>query len=182
MKTNIPEEIKQTVQQLYTSCREKLSGITPVTILNINSDYTIVAYGKTASPENIWLLEIGSEITANKYFRYYPPTAGEVEEAIQIIEDEVMTLSKRLPADSSLYSFDSGIREITLLTGSSSANTDSTIFTRTDIELVFGRLASIITGRPLSSDNLPATKSFAATLLILREVMFHLKFMGIKIL
>lgn len=178
MKTNIPEEIKQTVQQLYTSCREKMSGIAPVTILTINSDYTIVAYGKTASPENIWLLEIGSEIT----FRYYPPTAGEVEEAIQLVEDEVMTLSKLLPADSLLYTSDSGIREIALLTGNSYGNTDSVLLTRTDIELLFGRLAAIISGRPVSSDNLPETKSFAATLLILREVMFHLKFMGIMIL
>jgi len=43
-------------------------------------------------------------------------------------------------------------------------------------------LAAIITGFPASQDVLPASTTFAATLLILREVMHHFGFTEISFL
>ncbi|MDD4994147.1 MAG: hypothetical protein PHR83_18155 [Paludibacter sp.] len=183
MKTLISPEIERNIQQLYASARCNSDEKIAITLLHIAQDYTVLAYGKgQTTPESMWLLEIGAKLTANNYFRNYPPTAGEVEEAIQLVEDEVMTLSKLLPADSLLYTSDMEIREIALLANRFSNNINSALLSRTDMELIFGRLAAIISGRPISSDNLPATNSFAATLLILREIMFHLKFMEITCL
>jgi exopolyphosphatase/pppGpp-phosphohydrolase len=179
MKTTISPETEQKIQELYTSINHIPDKNVAISLLHIDSDYTVLAYGKNqTSPDTIWLLELGNEKTADTYFRDYPPTAGEIEEAIQTVEDEIMTLSKLLPDGSVLYTHDAGIREISQL----AVNSELSVVTRSDIEQLFGRLTAIISGRPLSSDNLPATNSFVATLLILREVMFHLKFMSIKCL
>ncbi|HEY6914936.1 MAG TPA: hypothetical protein VI413_09695 [Paludibacter sp.] len=180
MKTNIPEGIKQTVEQWYLSCREKASGMPTVAILHIHTDYTLIASGQEATPENIWLLEIGSEKTSQEFFKHNPPTPGEVEEAIQTVEDEVMLLSKLLPAGSALYTADTAIRQIALQKDNAE-NKSEIVLSRPDMEQIFGRLAAIISGRPAGSDSLPTDNAFAATLLILREVMFHLKFTEIKI-
>lgn len=180
MKTNISEEIKQTIEQLYISCREKASEMLPLAILHIPDDFTIIASGQEATPENIWLLEIRSEKTSEEFFRHNPPTPDEVEEAIQTVEDEVIMLSKLLPACSALYTTDTAIRQIALQKDNAENTTEIVLF-RPDMEQIFGRLAAIISGRPASSDTLPIDNAFAATLLILREVMFHLKFTEIKI-
>ncbi len=180
MKTSILHEIEQSVQQLYALVQQRQAEKTAISILHIGNDCTVVAYGDgSATPIHIWRLEIGAEITAQQFFRHYPPTTGEVEEAIQNVEDEVMTLSKLLPFGSSLYTSDQGIREIVLLADRSPEHAERVVLARTDMEQVFGRLAAIVFGRPVHSDHLPATGSFAARLLILREVMFHLKFMDI---
>ena len=181
MKTNIPEEIRRRVEKLYTSCREKTVGMFPVTILHIHADFTLIASGQKATPENMWLLEIGSEKTSQEFFRHNPPTPGEVEKAIQTVEDEVMMLSKLLPSGSALYTTDTAIRHIALQKDNAE-NTPEIVLSRPDMEQIFGRLAAIISGRPASSDSLPTDNAFATTLLILREVMFHLKFTEIKII
>ena len=151
-----------------------------LTDIRLNDDFTIISSGQEATPENTWLLEIGSEKTSREFFRHNPPTPGEVEEAIQTVEDEVMTLSKLLPAGSALYTTDRAIRQIALQKDNSE-NTPGIVLSRPDMEQIFGRLAAIISGRPASSDTLPTDNEFSATLLILREVMFHLKFSEIKI-
>lgn len=181
MKTNIPEEIKQTVEKLYSICRRKSNGTNAVTILQIHTDFSIIACGQQETPEKIWLLEIGSIKTAQEFFRHNPPTPGEVEEAIQTVEDEVMTLSQLLSEGSALYTVDEAIRQIAHQKDNIGNTSDITLL-RQDMEQIFTRLAAIISGRPASSDNLPTDNMFAATLLILREVMFHLKFTEIKII
>jgi len=49
------------------------------------------------------------------------------------------------------------------------------------MEQLFSRLAAIVSGRPASTDVLPTDNKFAATLLVLREVMHHLGFMDVTI-
>jgi Exopolyphosphatase len=176
MNTNIPLPTEQAVEQLYISLRHKLQADVPLTVLQINAENTLLAFGKNLQmPGNIWMLNIGSEKTAQDFFAHQPPTPGEVENAIQEVEDEVMTLTKLLAEGSVLCTADSRIREIGLLAGNES------LLLRSDMEAVFGRLAAIISGRPASQDHLPADSAFAATLLILREIMFHLKFEEIRI-
>lgn len=47
------------------------------------------------------------------------------------------------------------------------------------LERTFDRLTSVALGRPASQEGLPDDKPFAATLLILRELMHHLQFASI---
>jgi hypothetical protein len=80
-----------------------------------------------------------------------------------------------------LYTSDTAIRQIALQKDRSE-NATEIILLRSDMEQIFERLATIISGRPASSDTLPTDNAFAATLLILRELMFHLKFTEIRII
>jgi len=49
------------------------------------------------------------------------------------------------------------------------------------MEKTFDRLASVSLGRPAAHEGLPDSTAFAATLLILREFMHHLKFASLTV-
>jgi len=181
MKTTIPLEIQQKANDFYHIARQQVVEDVPVAVLHIDNEYTFIIQGKdSVEPNNIWLFDIGTEKTAREFFRHHPPTAAEVEEAIQVVEDEVMPLHKLLVPDSNLYTRDASVREVAAQTVFAESEQGITL-ARADMEQVFNRLAAIISGRPASQDTLPTTNAFAATLLILREVMHHLGFREIII-
>ena len=182
MKTISPDDIILQALEHYLAVRQLTHEKVPVTILHIDDQYSFIAQGMGADkPDNLWVFDIGADKTADRYFYHNPPTPGEVENAIMVVEDEVMPLHKLLIPNSQLYTLDVTAREIALLSAFKDSDQDM-ILARADMELVFNRLAAIITGRPASSDVLPPDNSFASTLLILREVMHHLGFMQITIL
>ena len=180
MQTIIPQEIQQLAQQLYRSVRKTGTAGTPITLLHIADEYTVIVTATDTAAESVWLLKIGSQLTSGSYFKHNPPTPDEVENAIQVVEDEVMSISKLIPANSILFTTDTEIGEIARLTKSTTSDSGRLLL-REDMEHLFNRLAAIITGRPASQDILPTTNTFAATLLILREVMHHLGFADIVI-
>jgi len=182
MKTNIPDEMQQLALETYLVVRHKITENVNVTVLHIDDEYSFIAQGSDdTKPDNLWVFDIGTERTALDYFKHNPPTPGEVENAIQVVEDEVMPLHKLLIPKSNLYTLDENIREIAQLAAFKEYK-PGMILARTDMELVFNRLAAIITGRPASQDVLPAANTFASTILILREVMHHLGFLDIMLL
>ena len=181
MKIILSPEIQDEANNTYRAIRQQIAESGPLTVLHIADEYSFIAQGTEANePEKVWVFDIGTEKTAREFFLHNPPTAGEVENAIQVVEDEVMPLHKLLAANSNLYTLDTSIGEIAQQTVFSESE-QGMILARTDMEQVFNRLAAIISGRPASQDILPTTNSFAATLLILREVMHHLGFMNITI-
>jgi hypothetical protein len=180
MTTIIPEKIKQQAQQLYLGMAKKNTGNSPFTLLHIAEEYTLMITGTDTAAESTWLLKIGSQLIARTFFRHNPPTSDEIENAIQVVEDEIMSIRKLIPENSRLFTSDPEIGEIARLTKSATNNSGSLLL-REDMEHLFNRLAAIITGRPASQDILPTTNTFAATLLILREVMHHLGFADIII-
>ena len=181
MTTIIPNEIQQIAQDTYRAVRQKCTTNTAITVLHIADEYSFMANGANAEkPDNVWLFEIGTEKTAREFFIHNPPTAGEVENAIQVVEDKVMPLHKLLTIDSNLYTLDACILEIAEVSAFEESE-QGTILSIQDMEHAFTRLAAIISGRPASQDILPTTNAFAATLLILREVMHHLRFPNITI-
>ena len=182
MTTGIPNEISQQVLEAYLIIQQKVIENVSVTLLHIDKEYSSIAYGTySAKPDKIWAFDIGTEKTSRDFFIHNPPTPGEVENAINVVEDEVMPLHKMLPANSVLYSIDADIREMVRY-ADYEENEYEMILTRTNMEQIFSRLAAIITGLPTSQDILPTSNSFASTLLILREVMHHLEFLDIKII
>jgi hypothetical protein len=181
MTTIIPTEIQQIAQNTYRTVRQKCVENSAVTVLHIADEYCFMAQGTNVDkPDNMWIFEIGTEKTAREFFIHHPPTAGEVENAIQVVEDEVMPLHKLLTPDSNLYTLDARILEIARVSAFEESE-QGTILSIQDMEHAFTRLAAIISGRPASQDILPTTNAFAATLLILREVMHHLRFRNITI-
>lgn len=182
MKTTIPTEIQRLAHDSYHVVRQKVTENVPIVVLHIAEEYSFIIQGKDAvEPYNMWMFDIGAEKTAREFFKHNPPTAGEVENAIQVVEDEVMPLHRLLAPNSNLYTLDESVREIAQQTQFLESE-HGMILSRTDMEHVFGRLAAIISGRPASQDVLPTTNTYAATLLILREVMHHLGFSNITVL
>lgn len=144
------------------------------THLRLDAEHTILAFD---SSEEV-VLSVGVHTIADGFFRHDPPTALEVEQAIDAIEDAVM--SSRLP---SAERGDLVTNEPLLLAWVPTPPAgDSTRLTRDEVEAIFERLASAALGRPGELTGLPNDRSAAAALLILRECMHHLGFDGIHIL
>lgn len=145
-------------------------------VLHIAPEHTLLALRtKAEEPDAVWKFAVGTEKIANEFFKHNPPTPGEVENAIVAVEDEVMQVSKLIPAGTHLFSSDAAVEDIYTQLDVYQQASDRRLY-RHDLEAIFGRLSAIISGRPASSDTLPQTATFAAALLILREVMFHLGF------
>lgn len=68
--------------QHYRAVRQGLPAGTPITMLHIGEQETVVATGAGAEPEKVLLLAIGSQRTAADFFLHTPPTPGEIENAI----------------------------------------------------------------------------------------------------
>lgn len=163
------------IQQRYRASRLGLPAGTPITLLHIGAQHTAVATGAGTEPEKILLLAIGSQKTAAEFFRHTPPTPGEIESAIQQVEDEITRAREMVAGYPMLLTPDETIHEIARIAGShASVPVDA-------VEQVFSLLASHSLGRPAASAGIPDSPAFAATLLILREFMHHLKFTSINV-
>ncbi len=123
---------------------------------------------------DLQLLTLGSQLTSLGFFRHQPPTPDEMENAIMMVEDEVYRLRHDILPGAKLYSEDNDIRTIARLAGV--AENEQMILSLEAVEQTFDRLALVINGRPASFEGIPDGNDFAATLLILREFMHHLKF------
>lgn len=163
----------------YLAARSGLAQGTPVTLLHIGAAQTVIATGRYAEPAAILFLDVGSRRTATDFFRHEPPTPGEMENAIMAVEDAVIGSRPMIPGISALLTTDPAIREIALIAGAQ--DRPEVILGIDAMERTFERLAAITLGRPASQDTIPTTPTFAATLLILREFMHHLKFASITV-
>ncbi|MES2878715.1 MAG: hypothetical protein V4713_09855 [Pseudomonadota bacterium] len=154
---------------------------TPLTLLQIGEAQTAVAVGDGSQAPTVLLLAIGSTKTATDFFHHAPPTPREMETAIMVVEDEVTRVRAITAGHSRLYTHDAAIRELALLAGVPDG-TDGTELTLSldAVERLFDLLAALSLGRPASSAGIPATPTFAATLLILREFMHHLQWASIS--
>lgn len=163
----------------YSSIRAGIPDDMPATMLHIGAQQTVVAAGDGVEPETMLTLAIGSRKTAADYFKHNPPAPEELEQAIAAVEDEVMRARTRHTQGSRLFTTDAAIREIALLAGI--PEQPECILALDAMERLFGRLAAVTLGRSASQEGIPDSSAFAATLLILREFMQHLKFLSITI-
>jgi len=163
----------------YDAIRRGIPGNTPITVLQIGAEQTVVATGTGVEPKAALTLAIGSRVTAGDYFKHFPPTPGEMENAIQSVEDEVAHARAIVPGGSVLLTADTAISEIARIAGVP----DQPVMALTieAVERVFSRLTTVSLGRPASQEGVPTNPAFAATLLILREFMHHLQFPSITV-
>jgi hypothetical protein len=162
----------------YAALRGAIVAGAPAALLHIGADQTVVAAGSGGEPA-LMLLAIGWRKTAREHFRHEPPAPGELENAIQAVEDEVSRARALIAPDARLYTGDAAIREIALLAGA--AGGADLLLNIEAAEQMFDRMAAISMGRPAGQDTLPAGAAFRATLLILREFMHHLQFQSITL-
>ncbi|MDB5954110.1 hypothetical protein [Ramlibacter sp.] len=121
-------------------------------------------------------LPIGTSAVA-ALFRRDPPTEGELETAIELIEEAVMPLAIKVPRGAVLVACSERARElVNLSTGSGARNVASL----DAVEASFEQMALAVR-RGAWSRELRMDASLCAGLLILREFMHHTGFGGIEV-
>lgn len=161
-------EMTAEVRRCYQAIRRGMPEHLAVTLLHIGELESAVAVGTTAAPQEIVPLAIGSRKTAQEFFLHTPPTPGELENAIQQVENEIGRV-RGMGAGYTLYvAADAALLgEIARIAGAED------VLSRDGVEYVFSLLAAHSLGRPGASAGIPDNAPFAATLLILREFMHH---------
>ena len=162
----------------YVAIRAVVAAGARLTVLHIGESQTVLAMGTNREPAAVLALAIGSARTAADQFRQDPPAPIEMENAIMVVEDEV-TWARHHVGASALFTMDRSVRQIALIAGV--AERDEMALSLEAVEQTFDRLSGVVLGRPAASEGLPAGGAFAATLLILRELMHHLKFAAITV-
>lgn len=167
-------DTNDTIQRAYTAARSHWPQGTPTAVLHIGKTATLVAVGHGPAPSAVLPLAIGSQKTAAAFFKHTPPTPGEIENAIMLVEDEVNLARKLVAGHMVLWCADPAVQAMADIAGvrGRSMPVDT-------VERLFDLLAALSQGRPASIAGIPNTAHFAATLLILREFMHHLGFEAI---
>jgi len=170
-------DIETEIRLVYSGMRSDAPSGVPITVLHIGEEQTAVASGTGVEAATILTLEIGSRKTAADHFKHDPPTALEMENAIQTVEDELARARTIIAGGSTLFATDAAIREIARLAGVAEGAVQT--LSLDAVERTFERLAAVTLGMPASQEGMPSSAAFAATLLIVREFMHHLRFMSI---
>lgn len=121
--------------------------------------------GQGGRPESVQRLDLGAARIAGDFFHHDPPTAGEIERAIDFVEDEIMRLSRPAETATTVWSMSPALQAWAAVSGPA--------MTIEVVEQWFQRLASAALGQPGTLHGLPAGRQAAATLLVLREFMHH---------
>lgn len=112
---------------------------------------------------------------AERCFRHGPPTAVEIEHAIDIVEDGLMAAKRPIPPPASLTTSEPTLRRLPGL------EVVGATLSREAVESLFQQLASIALGMPSRGEAMATDPEVAAALLITRECMHHLGFESIRI-
>ncbi len=123
---------------------------------------------------------VGFQTLSAQCFSNFPPTYDEVDAAINITEEALQKVQGIFTEFNMVRSSDTQLQSILDLAFNVKTETDGSRYVATiEIEQVFERLSNIIKGLPASQDVIPASNEFAAYLLILREILHHLKMKGV---
>lgn len=134
--------------------------------LHLHDEVTTLQYddGRTFS------MQVGPRALAEKAVRHDPPTSGEVEHVIDLIEEVLSGIGGARVNHGLLSVSDPLLQQLPGL------DHPGAILDRDAVEILFQRLASRAFGRPVHEDELPHGRAIAAALLVLRECMHHLDF------
>ena len=149
-------------------------------VMSIGDDETEFLFTAQDKATRI-VIPVGYQLVAKRFFTQEPPTADELEYAINYIEDEIMKVAANIPH--------LGVEWVTNLAFVRSfamqcfvKEAETLVLNRVDLERLFGEYAEIITGRPPRSYEPDISPVFYAQLLIFREYFHHLKFERITII
>lgn len=133
--------------------------------LHFGDEELVVREQTGDQPDAEHRLDLGTARIARGFFRHDPPTAQEIERAIDVTEDTIMRLGRPADVRPPLRSASPALKPWAALSGPTMT-----------IELVeqwFRRLASASLGQPAAMQGLPSGREAAATLLLLREFLHH---------
>lgn len=175
------------IAALYRRAHGHVAPGQPVTALHVGLERTVVATGLDPElPSVVLTLALGSQKTARQFFRHALPTPLELETAIAWVEDEVYAAHIRhrpwVPEGAVVmpWSTDASLHGIATLAGMEQGPVGT--LSLDAMEHLFHRFAAVSEGRPASQEGLPVDAAFAATLLVLRELMHHMPFGAVRLL
>lgn len=142
-------------------------------VLHIGAQQTLVRAAAVEDPQGL-PLAIGSHRTTADFFRHSPPFPGELEAAIMMVEDELSRVPALASNEATVLVPAAFMEELRRSAGAVDWAVNS--LSLDQVEHLFDLLAALSLGRPAASAGISGAPEFAATLLILRECMHHLKF------
>lgn len=140
-----------------------------LTRIRFDDDRTVLL--DRASPNVV--LNVAAINIATRLFRHDPPTPGEIEQAIDWVEDAVAATGLKQNVHGDLVIDDP------LLFEKLGLDAKGERMVRDQLEARFQRLASISLGHPRAQTDPPSDPMAAALLVILRECMHHLGYCGL---
>ncbi|WP_263772970.1 hypothetical protein [Propionivibrio soli] len=146
-----------------------------IAVLHLGEEQTAIAFGDTIDQDEVLVLSLGTSGIAQEYFNDRLPTPLALERAIQQVEDEIATAYKVGGKHFRLFTTDTAIGEIAVQAGLKEIG-GTVSLNIAAVEGVFGRLVAAAEGQPISYAKIPTDGEFAARVLILRELMHHLRF------
>lgn len=145
-------------------------------LLKMGEEHTRVIYGDAS--QDVVDLRLGYRSLADASFSQWPPTAVELERAIDLSEEQLMLFTPPL-RDATLLTSDDILRRV--LADATSESSQMVSMTTDGVEREFQRMASVSLGRPLSHAGSVTNRNEAAALLLLRELMHHWGVAGIAL-
>ncbi len=155
----------------YARLRAPLGDGSRIAVRPIGAEQTTATAGTLPEPRDTLTLAIGWQRTAREHFRRGLPAAIELEVAIATVEDAIKPVLPLIGSGTALYTNDAIVREI--VRASELPAVPELALPLDAVERTFARLATVAHGSPASVQGIPDRADFAATLLILREVMHH---------
>jgi hypothetical protein len=152
----------------------------PVTRLHLDGDHITLEVLSGGDSPHSTALEVGSLRSILAHLRHEPATADELEAAIATIEDRLMPIISLLPTRRCLVTSAPAVCDIAKVVGVN--DTHGLHLDIATVERLFNRLADTAYGTPAAQYGIPASRDFAAALLMLRELLHHAGFESVFIM
>ena len=172
-------DIESVARRRHAAAIAELRPEQAILLLHIGDQHTILAHGSSTTAVTILQLNLGFQQLADACFQHHPASAAELEHAIQVVEDQ-LARARALTGDTlQLASSDPELQVLATVAGVTGTPLR---LTAAVVEQTFARLAALAEGIPATSAGIPTDHRFAASVLILRELMHHLHFAAITVL
>ena len=119
------------------------------------------------------VVPVGAYAIAQRLFRHDPPLSGEIEQAIDVVEEALDSTGLRYSERGDLQSTDPKLLDILGL------RAGDILLTCEQVEMQFECLASMTLGQPAARGPTALSSEGDSMLIILRECMHHLGYQGI---
>jgi hypothetical protein len=179
-KDDTPMNLPDPIAAHFTRACSGARAGEQVMLLSIEPEVTRFVFGRQGVPEGSIVLHLGAGTVVREAFKEEFPDESRLETAIAAVEDELMK-GWPLPAEPRRLSVvDASLFDVAQASGYRPQ--PQIELDLQAVEGLFGRLAAISYGSPAVQQGLPRDAAFAARLLILREVLHHLRFDGVVLL
>lgn len=169
----VPVDLEAIGRSAYKSARLGVAPGISIAVICFSANDSVIVTGVDGNRITTYKLALAPTNLAVLYFENGPLMAMEIERAIMLVEDELMRVKPTFAKGTKFVTFDLAIHRLAQFVGNVAA--PEVVLTLGHVEGIYQRLANAALGGAGSS-GLPVDPTFAATLVVLREMMHHLDF------